>query len=594
MNHAARSLLACILSIAVVAPMLSACGGGGGRDSIAPALSALSSGGVAVYDSYEATAPIAAVQGPRSAMRLTRWQLTNLVAQANAAMGLTGKQLDRMEGPNAPKRAPTISYFIAAWLTRGASPLARYGRQLMGAHPDYRHAPRVTFPLLVVTMFIADAARLPAGAKLRESGRQSFFFQRLIASPAQASGICSTVTSFVSQTVSDVMNALMVAPGGFFATLWNTAVQLVFGIAEVVIGGVPYALLSILNAVAGGLAALTAIASSLQPWTVEVQPQPPTVTLGPQPVDGKMVAVLNAPSIDWPSVLTDCTQALTGVQLDKISYVNAPVTWTETDSIGAQVTDKDSTIGADKKATLSYKTPTHDQPADPQCATAQTFGSIGATATVERIDVVHAQEQLANLAFGALPAVVRQHLMPMFGPMIADAQQKFAQLVSTPVENGGYAEVDILVPDSSKCTPTPKPSTQPSAPPASAPPGGGKTSADFVGSWACLVHSVGHTAIGPLDVSVHTYWVFTKNGMVHNVSHSGAVWSSVHKVDVEAGGPVKGSIGGGGPYSYTPSNATSGTLEMDGTHKLTWNGDNAWSIPVQHGQYSGTMKCNRI
>lgn len=593
MRHA-RSLLSCLLSVTIVLPILTACGGGGGGDRTAEATSALASGGVGVYDSYAAQSPVAPIAGTRSAMRLTRWQLANMLAQANAGTGLLGSALDRMEGPKAPKRAPTISYFIAAWLVRGASPLAQYAKQFMPAKPDYRHAPRLVFPLLVITLFVADAARFRAGAPPPSEHKQSFFFQRLIAAPAEASGICSTVTNFISQTITDVENALTTDSSGFFATLWNTVVHLVVGLSEVIIGGVLYPLLSILTAVAGGLAALTAIASSLQPWSVQVQPQPPKVTLGGQATEGKMVALLDAPSIDWPSELSDCTQALTGVQLDKISYVNAPVTWFETDSIGATVTNKDAVIGADKSATLTYSAPAHAAPPNAECAKEQLYGSVTASAKVERIDVQHAEEQLANLLFGRLPPVVQQHLMPIFGPLISQAQQKFAQLVATPVESQpAHAEVDILVPDSSKCTPSPQPSAPPSNAPASAPPGG-KTSADLVGSWACLVHTVGHTAIGPLDVSVHVYYVLTKNGMAQDVSHSGAVWSSVHKVDVEAGGPVKGSVGAGGPYSYTPDSPNSGTLQMDGTHHLTWSGNNAWSIPIHRGQYSGTMNCSRM
>ncbi len=405
-----RRLTSILVCAALVVPALldAGCAANNSNAShVGQAISTLASAGVAVFDSYDAARPIQQIQGTRSAMRLTRWQLSNMVAQADAHMGMLGSDIDKLERGKMPKNVPTFSYFIAAWIIRGEGPMALYARQLMGTQ-NYRHAPRINFPMLVITMFVADAARMRAGAPQTHPST-GFNFERMIAAPAEAAGICSTVASFISQTVTDVENALSVQSTSFFATLWNVAIKLVAGIAEVVIAGVLYPLLSILNAVAGGLAALTAIASTLQPWTVAIESQPPSVTLGENAIDGKLVAVLNAPSIDWPSEVTDCAQVLTGVQLDKISYEDAPVTWKTFGDVPslASVTAKDAKIGNDKRASLTYATVTRDV-SNALCASPQAAGFIGARASVERIDVVHAQEQLAKLAFAHLPPFVRK------------------------------------------------------------------------------------------------------------------------------------------------------------------------------------------
>jgi predicted O-methyltransferase YrrM len=47
-------------------------------------IEALASGGVAVMDDVTLRTPIVGVKGTPSAMRFTRWQLRNLVAEANA------------------------------------------------------------------------------------------------------------------------------------------------------------------------------------------------------------------------------------------------------------------------------------------------------------------------------------------------------------------------------------------------------------------------------------------------------------------------------------------------------------------------------
>lgn len=466
MMHSARRLVSLLLCLGLLAPVLSGCAKTSELDS---AIAALASGGVAVYDGYDSTGPVKAIAGTPSAMRLTRWQLTNMLAQADAHMGMLGANIDAYEGTKAPKNAPTFSYFIAAWVQRGQGPLAQYAAHLMGTQ-DWSTAPHLTFPLLVVTMFIADAARPPAGT-LPAHASTSFNWERLIAAPAQADGICSTVSNFVSQVVTDVENALTVSSNGFFASLWNVAVKLVVGLAEVVIAGVLTPLLSILNAVAGGLAAIGAIASTLKPWTVTVDAQPAQITVGEQQSDGQFVATLDAQAIDWPAQVSDCASVLGGVDLSKVSYADAPVTWKTLGQIPglATVTTKDATIDANKQATLKYQTVAQqpEQTGSSCPSSQQSVGQGGVQVSVERVDVEHLQAQLANIAFSKLPGFVRSHLVPLFQSQVDSAQTQFAQLVSTAPTGTGSVTFMEMKPN---CSPSPAPSSSPNTPePSTAP-----------------------------------------------------------------------------------------------------------------------------
>ena len=479
-------LVSLMLCLSILAPALNACAK---PSELNRAISTLASGGVGVYADYASPTPIEAISGTPSAMRLTRWQLANMLKQADANMGMSGASIDAME-LNAPKNAPTFSTFIAAWVQRGEGPLAQYAQEEMGKR-DWHQAKHVIFSTLVLTLFIADAARMSStGGK---PAAASFVWQRLIAAPAQADGICSSVSNFISSVVSDVESALSIKAGSFFSRLWNVAVHLVAGLAEVIIGGILTPLLSILNAVAGGLAAITAISSTLSPWGVTIDANPTHVTVGEQQTSGDFTVNLDAKSIDWPAEVSDCSSVLTGFDLSKMNYTDAPVTWTPVQSFSSYATiiGKDTTIDKNKHATLHYQTiaqqPSTEKPGT--CPmTLQPFAEGGMEAKVERIDVQHLEEVLAKLAFSKLPSFVRKNLMPLFKPQIANAESAFAKLVShAPTGTGHVTFEQMRTP--ATCTPTPQPSPAPNT---------GFSANDMLGNWKCTFST------GEIDGVIYT------------------------------------------------------------------------------------------
>jgi hypothetical protein len=82
------------------------------------AIQALARGGVAVTEEVTSQTPVAALSGQPSAMRFTRWQIRNLVAEANAHDGYLGSELDALAAP--PPGVPSFSMLVAAWLVRRA------------------------------------------------------------------------------------------------------------------------------------------------------------------------------------------------------------------------------------------------------------------------------------------------------------------------------------------------------------------------------------------------------------------------------------------------------------------------------------------
>jgi len=582
------------LSLAMLAPVLIAAGcARQANDRVKVAVATLSSSGVAVYETYESRAPIQTVAGVRSAMKVTRWQLTNMVNQADAGMGMLGSDLDRFAATAAPKDMPPFSYFIAAWLKNGGSPLATYAQRLMGTQTDYKHASKMTFPLLVMTLFVADIARMPA-AKRTASLEDDTGWEAWIAQPAAAAGICSTVTSFFESTVESVENAIKVSNPSTLGKIWNTVVDLVVGGIEFIVRKALAPFLSVIYGIIGGLVLITTVASSLQPWTVEMEENPESVYLDEKSIEGKITAILHAPSVPWPSDLTDCAQALGGVDLTTINSKNAPVTWNTFGMFPdvASVTGKAPKIDDKNRAELSYSTNPWDT-SNKQCATYRNVGYLGAHAYVERQDVAHLEEQLYKLIAAQLPSVIRGPIMQVIQPWLNAANQSFNNILKSQVMGTGTTQVWELQSDPTKCTAPPKPSppAQPSPNPSAS--GNGDNTA-LLGTWACQVQAVvSNKELGNFNVSINTTLTFNKDGTGTGMAFEGSTLSG-HNV---YNGPGTGAAHkGSGMYTYAPEGPSAGTLQANGTtYHLKWSGANAWSAPmtspVSHRTY--ILHCSR-
>ncbi len=281
----------------------------------------LAAGGVAVTPDVTSRTPVVALAGPESAMRFTLWQVRNLVAEANAHNGYLGNELDSLGTP--PPGVPPFSVLVGAWLTRHQGPLAEYAQRLMGPQ-DYTHTAGIVFPTMVVLAFIADAARVTTTA----AHPAVFDLGPYIAAPAEAAGICTDVSAWVSSVVNSVANALQSSSSSWLGTLWNAVVSLAGSAVTAVAATVLQSLIGFVTRIATIAAMLMQVSAMFKPWTVDLT-APTSLLLEDTPLAGSFDAKLNAQTIPWPSTLIDCVKTISGVNLGDASYADAPVKWTK-------------------------------------------------------------------------------------------------------------------------------------------------------------------------------------------------------------------------------------------------------------------------
>lgn len=431
------------------------CAHAGQNDATGDAISALAQGGVAVSEDVTTTTAIVAPSGTPSAMRMTRWQVRNLLAEAQAHNGYLGAELDRLGTP--PPGVPPFSAFIAAWLQRDQGPLAQFAQRFV-PNPDYHHASAMLFPSLVVLSFIADIARVGPSALVAP---HPFELGRYIAGPAEADGVCSDVSGYVSSVVNDVNAALQSNGTSWLSSVWNAVVTVVGTAISAAIGTV----LAFVTRVATIAGALMQVSSLFKPWSVTLASDPASVTLGPDPQNGTFTATLDAQPVQWPSSLVDCVQALSGVKLDEASYTDAPVTWSQPIGIPpglATNTSSDATLRSDKTAVYAYQTIPETPPS---CPLLVPEGQIGITVTVTRSDITKVIGTLESLITGAIPsAAIRSYLTPFLQPALNAASQTANQFPAPSAH--GIVMVEGHVADPAQlCHQSPSPPPSPSEAP---------------------------------------------------------------------------------------------------------------------------------
>jgi hypothetical protein len=425
------------------------------------AIQALARGGVAVTDEVTSQAPVVALSGQPSAMRFTRWQIRNLVAEANAHDGYLGSELDALAAP--PPGVPSFSMLVAAWLVRNQGPLANYAAGLMDA-PDYKHTAKIVFPSIVVLSFIADIARPSAAAVAKPT---AFDLGPYIATPALADGgQCSLVSGWVSSVIANVTAAIQANGSGWLSQLWNTLVSIAGTAISVTVNAVTQPLLGFVTRIASITATLMQLSSMFKPWTVKLAADPTSQTLAEAPQTGKFDATLDAQPIPWPAVLKDCVSTLSGTALDDAGYKDAPVTWSYPVGIPtlASNTSKDTTLLEDKTAHFAYSTITYAKPEDAQCTQLVPAGDVGITVTVARNDVTKVLTSLESLITNELPSGLRSYLLPYVQPALTDANAAAAKFRAP--HASATVKVQELVADP-LCTHTPPPTTSPTATPPS-------------------------------------------------------------------------------------------------------------------------------
>ncbi len=400
-----RAGCAALMLVLAVSPLTGCSRADTSAAGVEDSVRSLAAGGVAVTAEVTSRTPVVALAGPESAMRFTLWQVRNLVAEANAHNGYLGSELDSLGTP--PPGVPPFSVLVGAWLTRHQGPLAEYAQRLMGPQ-DYAHTAGIVFPTMVVLAFIADAARVTTTA----AHPAVFDLGPYIAAPAEAPGICTDVSAWVSSVVNSVANALQTSSSSWLGTLWNAVVAVAGSAVSAVAATVLQSLIGFVTRIATIAALVMQVSAMFKPWTVALSAQPSSLLLADAPQGGSFDATLNAQPIAWPPALVDCVNTISGVNLDEASYADAPVRWTKPIGIPglASVVTEDDTLRADKTAHYAYSTETVPVPAD--CPRLVSAGALGITVSVERSDISKTITTLERLITNVLPSKMQPYLAP--------------------------------------------------------------------------------------------------------------------------------------------------------------------------------------
>ena len=452
-----RRFICAFLLLAFLGAPLSACSNAAKTSNAAgldDSIQALAGGGVAVMDDLTSTAPLNALSGTPSAMRFTRWQVQNLVAEANAHNGYTGSELDAFIP--APAGSPPLSLLLGAWLTKQDGPLAAYAQKFMGMQ-DYKHAATIVFPSIVVLTFVADIARMPAGAA--QATPTAFDLGPWIAAPAAADGdACTDISNWVSSVVNNITTAVTANGSSWLSSVWNVVVTIAGTAFQVVANGVLQSTVGLVTEIATVVGTLMQVASMFKPWTVNLAAAPGAQTLGAAPLNGAFNSTLDAQGVQWPQSIVGCVKSLSGVDLSVPAYKDTPVTWTRPIGIPTLATTvtHDATLGDDMTAHYTYATIT--RPPAEDCPTLVPSGTVGITVTVARTDVSKALDSLLLLITNKLPATLQSILQPYEQPAIDAVHIAIGNFKSP--HASALVQVSELVADPG-CTHTPPPLSSP-------------------------------------------------------------------------------------------------------------------------------------
>jgi hypothetical protein len=408
----------------------------------------LAAAGLAVFADPNASSPIVAVTTTLAPtpLRLLKDQADAMLQEAAAGQGTRGSDLDQLLV--TADGLPPASYLLAGYVSAAGTPGAALARRVMGAQ-DWVHAPSVTFPSLVLTLFAADAARYANAL----SGNQTATSRS--GALSSASSLCSDAQDFINSTINAFFDSLghLQSPqipksgigfvdsflGGIQAG-FDLATGVVNGLIDagrfVVINGVKQATQPVLDEIAAvaSTAALAAqIVSVLRPWTVVVKADPTTNQRATDPgpgIPGAFAVAVMLPGPDeWPALAVNCAM-VAGVTLPPLKPIGAPVVWSLTQALPLVTRSGDLTGVLDGNATasLGYTTvveSTTDARGD------MLTGLVQSDVSITRQEISDAQKAIGDLIFKQIPALLSPYLQPILAPTVTALLSLPAALLAT-------------------------------------------------------------------------------------------------------------------------------------------------------------------
>jgi len=430
----------------------------------------LAAAGLAVFDDPTQTAPIAVVNvtdiGP-TPVRLLKAQADAMSLEAVSGQGVLGSDFDALVslGPDLPP----ASYFLAGYVSAARTPGALLAHKVMGDQ-DWRHAPTLVYPMLILTLFAADSARYAnalAGDATAGSSAQALTIP---------TSLCTDAQAFIDSTISAFFDALghlqspKVPKSGFFLIdVFGAGLQAAFDLAAGVVNGlidggrfivvntVVKAAQPVLDAMAtvAGVASVAAtVVNVLRPWTVVVTNSPDTTSRAEGVgVPGTITAAVTIKDgLDtWPPLLVNCA-LVAKITLPPLKPIGAPVVWKLTQlppTVPLVVQSSvDSLLDDNASAALAYVT-TPETARDAR-GTLMT-GEVDSDISITRKEIADFQKTVSDLIFSQIPALVSPYLTPLLKPQIDKVLGLPVELLAT--HASGHLAVGYHLCSSGDCCP---------------------------------------------------------------------------------------------------------------------------------------------
>ncbi len=468
-----------LLCVALVAPLITAgCAnrslgtmgdlrGDFSERSVTAAIDVLARAGVAVYEAPDSREPVRAVVGGASPLRFTRWQARNLALQVSSGGGYLGSQLDAVIA--TPKKAPSFSFTLAAWITRYNGAGAKLSKQIM-PNQDWKHPSKLVFSALVLALFLADATRSDAkragsagGGPLLAMIPVSEALTRNAPSSLQIASAdpCSAASSFLHGTVNDIVASLQITSSSkssileFLKFLWNLSIRIVGGVLMVVISNVLKPLTEVLQGIATVLGVVTQVVSALHDWKVGVLPhglgQPKTTKQVMRfQVDsealnsensGNFTATIDTGSeVPWPGWLAGCA-AQYGVDLSVASTADSTVSWRINSGIpelARETYERSKKIYVVDGAKEAYFLFAANKESPEVAANGKLDeGVLSVEASVTRLQLEKLKILVENLFLAQLPHRLAIEVYPYFKKFVTPLEDRLIDLINHPVDGAG-------------------------------------------------------------------------------------------------------------------------------------------------------------
>jgi hypothetical protein len=398
-------------------------------------------------------------------VRLTRWQVRNLAAEAYSGGGQTGAEIN--EDFPTPAGMPPLGFVINAWMIRYDSEAARFARALVGEH-DWKHPETIVYPRLVFSLFFADATsgrNAPAASVAPTTSATPVAYRQ------RAVG-CDSVVEYVESSLKNLANLLKVDASGsgafvrFLASVWNTVVDLAAAVVKGLITAVTAPVVEAIGGVLTAVGAAYQISALVKQWVVKLEPVPATNAFGiGAPNPGRFRLTVTDDRFELPTELETCSKAA-GVDLARAGAPGSTVTWTAVPGGRPDLavrTGADAVIGENRTATFSYSTGVETAQ---QAKGTEVSGTYEVRASIrrdkiEQLRVFIADTLLKPLAGLPLPEVVRNFIRGLAADAIGRATDKLAEY--TDVKAYGVTHISYHEPTQPKSPPPTQPTMRPPA-----------------------------------------------------------------------------------------------------------------------------------